>query len=528
MSTNDSGQLSVRIPLQKVVSEPPSARFKRLILVNPPNPPGYVANRDSMGGFGQLFPSGAPVFPPLDFAYLASYLWNKGLQIDVIESQGLDLTRDQLVTRITDIVREELPPQVLMVARVSAPSLDWDLSTFAAIKAAVPGIAVAVYGPVVPHVQHRLQQEPCLDYLFEGEPDETAYELSKGLPENDILGLTYRLRESWRGSPARPFLKELDQLPFPKWDLLPYRRYTLPKSSATAAVPFLPMITSRGCPYGCHYCPYPVAQGLPWRYRSPRNVVDEIEHLVTNLGIRYILFRDPMFSMKQGRVREICGEILRRNLVLKWKCETRPDCLDEETVKAMAAAGCDGINFGVESVEVEIQSGVGRKPIPKDKIIEMTALCRRHGIKTFCFFIIGLPGDTRRTILNTVEFAVRLRANWVQFTVATPFIGTQLRAWAVRQGLVTASEYAYISSHEATVGNENLSKQEVETLHRFAKFFERYLINRFGILKDDNRPGASYRLAHQSADLVSTLVARAAFAMGRAWLERAPSSVPGS
>lgn len=528
MSTSDSGDVSVRVPLQHAVPERQFVRFKRIILVNPPSPPGYVANRDSMGGFGQLFPSGAPVFPALDFAYLASYLWDKGLRIDVIESQGLDLTTDQLVARITDIVREDPAPQVLVVARISAPSLDWDLSILAEIRAAVPGITAAVYGPVVPHVLHRLREEPCLDYLLQGEPDETVVELANGLPEEGILGLSYRSGESWRSSPARPFLKELDQLPFPKWELLPYRRYTLPKSSTTAALPFLPMITSRGCPYGCHYCPYPVAQGLPWRYRSPQNVVDEIEHLVNDLGIRYILFRDPMFSMKQSRVREICGEILRRRLALKWKCETRPDCLDEETVKAMAAAGCDGINFGVESVEVEIQSGVGRKPIPKERIIEMTALCRRHGIKTFCFFIIGLPGDTRHTILNTVEFAVRLRSNWVQFTAATPFIGTKLREWAVGQGLVTASEYAYVNSHEATVGNGSLSKQEVEALHRFAKFFERYLINRFGILKDDNRRDAVYRLAHQSADWVTAVVARAAFAMGRRWLERTASPLRGS
>lgn len=496
-------------------------RFSKVIVLNPPDPPGYVANRDSMGGFGQLFPVGAPTMPPLDYPYLVSYLAEKGVPIEVLESQGLCLTQEDVVQRVLDSARQDSSGPLLVVARVSAPALDWELSVCSAIKRALPSLIIAVYGPVVPHVLIRLQQESWLDYLIQGEPDETVHELATGISEANILGLSYRSNNAWVESHPRQFMKKLDDLPFPKWELLPYQRYTLPKSSTTAAVPFLPMVTSRGCPFGCHYCPYPVSQGLPWRYRSPENVVNEIEHLVKDLGIQYILFRDPMFSMKEGRVKEICAEILRRNLRLKWKCETRPDCLDEETVKAMAAAGCDGINFGVESVEVEIQSGVGRKPIPKEEIIEMTAICRKYGIKTFCFFIIGLPGDTRETILNTIEFAIQLRANWVQFTAATPFIGTKLREWAVSQGLITATEYAYINSHEATVGNENLSKREVERLHHLAKFFERYLINRFGILKDVNRTGAFYSVARTAADVVTDGIARMLFTLGRLGLQRA-------
>jgi len=495
-------------------------RFTRVIVVSPPSPPGYVANRDSMGGFGQLFPVGAPVLPPLDVPYLAGYLADKSVPLEVLEAQGLDLTREQVAKRVTEIAVANRPERMLVAVRTSAPTLDWDLSVCAAIKDGVTNVALALYGPVVPHVLKRLQRESCLDYILRGEPDETVYELAIGRQEEEILGLTYRRGELWVEGPPRPFLKDLDSLPFPKWELLPYHRYTLPKSSATASVPFLPMLTSRGCPYGCHYCPYPVGQGLPFRYRSPRNVVDEIEHLVKKLGIKYILFRDPMFSLRLDRVIEICDEIQRRELIFEWKCETRPDCLNEETLRAMAAAGCDGINFGVESAEMEIQANVGRKPISQEKITEMVALSRRLGIKTFCFFIIGLPGDTVQTILATIAFAIRLRTNWVQFTAASPFIGTKLREWAVAAGLIAEDEYAYINSHEAMIGNENLTKGQVEALLRFAKFFERYLINRGGILKDENRRGILYSGARSAADLISDLSARTIFAFGRMRLER--------
>lgn len=509
------------MPGRRLHREGNAMRFTKIIVVNFPSPPGYVANRDSMGGFGQLFPPGAPVLPPLDIPYLAGYLADKGIPLEVLEAQGLALSREQLAERVAHIAAAEGLERTLVVARTSAPTLDWDLTVGGAMKDTTRNIALALYGPVVPHVLKRLEEEPRLDYILRGEPDETVYELAIGRPEGEILGLTYRRGETWVEGLPRPLMKDLDRLPFPKWDLLPYHQYALPKSSTTAPVPFLPMLTSRGCPFGCHYCPYPVGQGLPWRYRSPHNVVDEIEHLVKDLGIQYILFRDPMFSLRLHRVVEICHEIQRRGLVFKWKCETRIDCLNAETLQAMVTAGCDGINFGVESAEVEIQANVGRKPISQERTIEVVALCRSLRIKTFCFFIIGLPGDTVQTILETIAFAIRLRANWVQFTAASPFIGTKLRDWAIAQGLTSEDEYAYINSHEAMIGNEHLTQSQVAALLRFAKFFERYLINRSGILKDDNRAGLFYSGARSVVNAVAESSARTIFALGRQHFQRA-------
>jgi anaerobic magnesium-protoporphyrin IX monomethyl ester cyclase len=495
-------------------------RFTNVIVINPPSPPGYVANRDSMGGYGQLYPKGATLLPPLDVPYLVAYLLEKRIPVEVVEAQGLDLSREELAQRVSAIAAPAAPQSTLVVMRAALTTLDWDLSVCAAVKEANPHVALAFFGSVAPHVMKRLQREACLDYILQGEPDETVYELATGRAEDEILGLIYRRDAAWVERPPRPFLKELDQLPFPKWELLPYHRYTLPKSSATAAIPFLPMLTSRGCPFGCHYCPYPVGQGLPWRYRSPKNVVDEVEHLVRGLGIQYILFRDPMFSMRQERVVEICNEIQQRGLVFKWKCETRPDCMDERTARAMAAAGCEGINFGVESAEVGIQKNVGRKPISQEKIVEMVNLCRDVGIKTFCFFIVGLPGDTVHTVLSTIAFAIRLRPNWVQFTAASPLVGTKLRDWALAEGLVSEDEYAYRSSHEAMIGNKDLSRDQVAALLRFAQLFERYLINRGGVLKDRNRKGILYGVACRSADWVAAVSARAVFNLGRGHFER--------
>lgn len=498
-------------------------RFEKVIAINPPSPPGYVANRDSMGGYGQLYPIGATPFPPLDLPYLVAYLAQHEVNVEVVETLGGGLDVEAMNRRISELAASQ---PTLVVVRTALCSLDWDMSVCATIKQASPHVKLAVYGSILPHVRPRVEQEASLDYILLGEPDETVRELAEGRAEDEILGLTFLRDGAWIERPARPFLKDLDSLPFPDWEALPYQRYALPASSASAQVPFLPMLTSRGCPFGCHYCPYPLGQGLPFRRRSAKNVVDEIEHLVRDLGIQYILFRDPVFTLRQDRVAEICREIQARGLKFRWKCETRPDCVTEDLLQQMAAAGCEGINFGVESAEAEIQAGVGRKPITREKIIEIVDICRKLKLKTFCFFIIGLPGDTVRSVLKTIDLGVRLRSNWIQFTAASPFMGTKLRAWAVTNNLTPDNEYSYRSSHEAMMGNGNLTLDQVRGLHHFAQFLQRYLINRGGILKDENRSGFLYGTARTLANWASAIAARTAFAIGRVYFELAYREVP--
>ena len=475
-------------------------KFTKIIVINPPSPPGYVSNKDSMGGFGQLFPVGATPFPPLDLIYLASYLAQQNCSPEILESLAHELDKEQLIAKIEALNNASADKQMLVVVRTSAPTIDWDLSICRQIKAKIKTADIAIYGPVVSNVLDKIEREDSLTYIIKGDPDETVEALFKGAPESEINNLLYRSQNEWIENASKPFIRELDKLPFPKWEMLPFQKYRLPKSSTSAETAFLPIWSSRGCPIGCHYCPYPIGQGLPWRYRSAQNVVNEMEHLVKDLGIEYILFRDPMFSLNQRRVIEICNEIARRGIKVGWRCETRIDFLNEETLRAMAQAGCEGINFGVESSDVEIQSGVGRKPITPEMISSHFALCRELGIKTFGFFIIGLPGDTVETILKTIKFAVQIKPHWVQFTAASPFIGTKLRDWAIEHELVAKDDHSYINSHEAIMGNENLSVEQIRSLLHVAQFIQNYLINRKGFFKSVGKSSPVYQSAKSAAD----------------------------
>jgi hypothetical protein len=477
-------------------------RYLKALIVNSPNPPGYVANKDSMGGFGQLYPAGAPPFPPLDIPYLAAFLLERQLDVEVIEAGALGLSTDSLCQRVK---AEPAAPRALVLVRTSLPTIDWDLQVCHELKRRCAPGAVALFGPAVPSLLHRLtvETEEKIDFAVLGEPEATVSMLMGDGPLDQVPGLLHRTAAGWARTATRELERNLDSLPFPRWDLLPYDRYVIPKSSTSGQMRFLPMLTSRGCPYGCSYCPYPVAQGLKWRFRSPENVVDEMEHLVGDLGVEYILFRDPMFSLQQKRVVGICEEILRRGLEVQWKCETRVDCLDEATIALMARAGCTGVNFGVESTDPEIQKGVHRKPILTSEFVDKVSICRRHGIATFAFFVVGLPGDTVDTILSSIEFAVRIRANWTQFTIATPFAGTPMHSWAARQGFIAPDFYKIVSAHETSVGNEHLQPRDIVRLHRFARFLQDNLLNRHGILKNERRQDLSYRAARLATDAIA-------------------------
>lgn len=486
-----------------------------VFLVNPPNPSGHVSNKDSMGGFGQLFPVGASAFPPVDMPYLAATLTEAKIPVEVFESGAMRWSLDDLCRAIDTTGKAN---DCILVVRTSLPTIDWDLEVCAQLRARCRPAKILIYGPVVAPLLWRVQRDAEVDFAVIGDPDQPVLELFRGTPVGEIAGLVWRDGALWQRNRERKFEKNLDTLAFPLWELFPIEHYTIPKSATSGSLRFLPMLTSRGCPFGCNYCPYPVGQGLPWRDRSADNVVDELEHLVRDLGVQYVIFRDPLFSANKKRVVAICEGILARGVSIQWRCETRIDCLDETTIAIMAKAGCTGVNFGVESIDPQVQKNVERKPISEKQFLETMAIFRQHGIATFAFFVVGLPGDTVDTILESIEFALRLRASWTQFTVATPFVGTRMHDWAVEQGFVASDHYQIISAHEGSIGNENLSPAQVHRLHRFAQILQRNLINRRGILKNELRRDPVYRIAKGALDLLIAPVQSAFFFAGSALL----------
>ncbi len=219
-------------------------------------------------------------------------------------------------------------------------------------------------------------------------------------------------------------IEDLDTLPFPDWRPFPYGEFSY--SHYLRERPFFPVTTSRGCPYSCvYYCPYPIFQGRQFRMRAVDAVVAEIEQLIKDYGARSLLFRDPIFTLEKKRVAALCETLLQGNIKIQWACETHLGRLDHELIDLMRAAGCRGINVGVESVSPDVLKSSHRK---SDDVLhqeDIVRYCENNGVKIGAFYIFGNLDDTEETIRATIEYAKVLNTSYAQFTISTPYPGTK-------------------------------------------------------------------------------------------------------
>lgn len=425
-----------------------------IVLVNPPNPPGRVSNKEMMGGFGQCYPPECDVkVPPIDLAYAAAVLRNLKIKVKVLECLGAELSLEDL---IAELQKDKLR---MVFIRTSTSTFSWDTEVASRIKKKA-GSTVLLFGPHVNIMPDNAIADPSVDAIVLGEPEYTIGEIAAAGFKN-TPGIWYKAEGKVIKNTPRDPITNLDELPFPAWDLLPYSAYTI-GTLMPDEHPTLFIQTSRGCPFGCNYCPYPVAQGSIYRKRSPNNVLDEIDWLVEEFGVKNILFRDAEFTLDQKRVEKICKGLIDSNYGVFWRCETRIDTLDEALVELMHQAGCFGINMGIESRSKKVCERSRRKPYRDTDTKRVIRKCHQLEIETFCFFIIGLPGDDRLSVLETLNYAVSLGADKSQFTAATPYLGTPLYHWAAENNFIEVFELDQITGFESIMRNENLDSEQIK------------------------------------------------------------------
>ncbi len=226
------------------------------------------------------------------------------------------------------------------------------------------------------------------------------------------------------GQPApRPFIRNLDALPFPARDLLPNSAYiAFGRRRYGHAV--TTVMTTRGCPYRCEFCSN-VVFGNSYRERSPGNVVDEIEEAL-RLGYDHISFADDVFTLNRDRVRALCDEIERRRLRFTWECLARVDRLDAATATRMRRAGCRRVYLGIESGD-ERTLRLMRKESTTEQARQAVAAARSAGLEVGAFFIVGYPGEDDDGVLATLRLATSLPLAYAGFTLPYPLPGTDLR-----------------------------------------------------------------------------------------------------
>lgn len=243
-----------------------------------------------------------------------------------------------------------------------------------------------------------------------------------------IQGLVYRDGRDVVINPDRPFIARLDDLPLPRHDLLPLRTYRAPLVGG----PYAFVVTSRGCPGGCRFCIKHVSYGASVRFRSPENVMAEIEQLAA-LGITDIHMYADLFILNRDHAAGIAQGILDRGLRMRWTCNSRVDFVDEDLLRLMRRSGCWMISWGIESGDEamlnRMHKGTGLAQIER-------ALRWSHaaGIMNWGYFIIGLPGETPESILKTVDLSKRLPLDLALFHIAAPHPGTPFFFEVVENG----------------------------------------------------------------------------------------------
>ncbi len=298
------------------------------------------------------------------------------------------------------------------------------------IKAALPETKIVLGGPHLTIFAKESVAHPEVDFGVAGEGEYTFLELLQTLDSGgDLAGvqsLVWKRDGEVVENAPRVLTESLDALPMPDFGLFDLRQHRIPYDDYH---PSGVIISSRGCPYQCSFC----SRNYPYyRMRSAGSVVDEMQ-AYKDMGYKAVSFYDESFNVSKKRVLEICRLVQERHLNLPWSFRGRVDRFDEDTAKAMAAAGCVRAHFGVESGAQEVLDEVC-KNISLEQVRDAFRLCKKYGISTVAFFILGLPRETKQQARRTIDFALNIDPDYVLYTSLMPMPGSPIYLEALAAG----------------------------------------------------------------------------------------------
>jgi radical SAM superfamily enzyme YgiQ (UPF0313 family) len=438
-------------------------------------------------------PAQRPTYTPFPFflAYAAAVLRDEGFGVDVDDAVTRNDTEAEFVAR-TRATRPDL-----VVYETATPTARVDLALAGRLHRL--GTRVCLVGPhATTFGRELLARHEDVDFVVAGEYEAGVVALcaaldgrplsrgaglgvtaaaGRGGPPDlaDVPGLVYRDADGEVRANPPAVIPELDRLPFPARDLFP--RGDAPDPDAywdgfCQLRPALQLHASRGCPFRCSFCLWTqvIYQAGNYRTFSPGRVVDEMVAARDRFGAREVYFDDDTFTGKRAQVEAICAEIVRRGLAVPWSCMADAVVTDAELVDTMAAAGCIGLKFGVESASPEVLRRVGKPAALLDHVDALAARLGHHGIKSHATFTFGLPGESPASMAATFALACRLDVDMVQFSISTPFPGTRYHEEAERSGWLRADAGGddFDGAQRAAVELPGLPARELEAYARSA------------------------------------------------------------
>jgi anaerobic magnesium-protoporphyrin IX monomethyl ester cyclase len=375
--------------------------------------------------------------PSLGIAYLAAVSERRGDQVRVLDMQADDIPLERVVA--------EFPPDVV---GITATTIQIESAwRFARELKRLTNAYIVLGGSHPTVLAAESAQRPEIDAVARGEGELTWIDvcnhLEKGESLDGIPGITFQRDGEVVHNPDRPVIEDVDSVPFPAYHLFQMDRYSnLQPTLDDVEGPSYPILTSRGCPYRCNYCSQILPRG--WRARSPESVVSEWRWLVQDLGAAEIGVLDDSFNIDRRRALAICDLLITEGLNhVPWIMINgiRANLADEVLLGRMRQAGCIRTAFGVESGNQRILDSVIHKQLTLDQVRSAFKAAKAVGMETIGFFIIGLPGETEETMEDTIRFACELDPIVANFSMATPFPGTQMYDQVAEQGRLLVHDW---------------------------------------------------------------------------------------
>jgi radical SAM superfamily enzyme YgiQ (UPF0313 family) len=412
--------------------------------------------------------------PPIGLALIAAILEKVGYQVKLLEANALGLKPKEIATLVSS-------DDVVGITAMT-PTIGTALNIAYYIKQKNPKLKIILGGPhatLLP--EETLVSSNDIDVIVRGEGDVTVIDLLQALEKNrplaSVAGISFKSSGKIVHTADNKTPIDMDALPYPAFHLLPWQKYR-PHPPHGMAMPFGAMVTSRGCPYRCAYCSKPVF-GSKFRAQSPERVIEEMVYLVEKFGVKEIAFYDDSFTLDKKRIHAIASKIIEKKLKIAWTCETRVNLVDKELLRHMKQAGCYTVAYGIESASPEII-----KTLQKDITLEQVeAAIRAHkevGLQVVGYFMLGSPGETPQTIQQTIDFAKKLKVDFAQFSVTTPFPGTELYEIykSINPGDTDWEKFVYAGTDNPTspvFESDNLTRLDLEkwTSRAYRQFYLR-------------------------------------------------------
>lgn len=429
-------------------------------LVNPPAPRGSTGHMP---------------FALLGLGYLGAILEENKYKVDVIDCQVQELSHEDFRNEV-----ERRKPNILGLTSTTLTYLS-ALKLAKITKEVLPNCLVLIGGPHVTFWdKEALKECPALDVIVRREGEYTMLELVQkaeaGESFRDVLGITYRKNGEIVRNHDRPYIEDLDSLPFPA-------RHLWPMDCLRKYEDILYLAASRGCVFWCEFCATVRMHGRKFRMRSPRNIVDELEFLNKTYGVKKFTFCDDAFTVDPERTKELCSLILERKLKIKWNCGTRIDMLTKSLLLTMREAGCISVWSGVESGSQKVLDAM-HKGITTEQTIRVYKWIAEIGLKPVPNVILGFPGETKESAWETIKFVEKISQDEVGFfNIATPFPGTPLYDLVKEKGWLRVTNFDKYDTVTPIFETPWLSMKELEQIRKqaFHHFYMRpeYIVRMF-------------------------------------------------